>query len=91
MLFRSDNVTAVCDEVIAPFLAENQGDAAPYGADDTTARLDAVFGEYFETSVSVHPVATGIAARAIAQPPVRSRTATRLSIAISPSVFSSWF
>lgn len=66
MLFRSDNVTAVCDEVIAAILAENQGDAAPYGADDTTARLDAVFGEYFETSVSVHPVATGIAANALA-------------------------
>ncbi len=66
MLFRSDNVTAVCDEVIAAILAENQGDAAPYGADATTARLDAAFGEYFEAAVSVHPVATGIAANALA-------------------------
>ncbi len=65
MLFRSDNVTAVCDEVIAAILAENTGDAAPYGADATTARLDAVFGGYFETEVSVHPVATGIAANAL--------------------------
>lgn len=65
MLFRSDNVTAVCDEVIAAILAENAGDAAPYGADATTARLDAAFGAYFEGAVSVHPVATGIAANAL--------------------------
>jgi threonine aldolase len=66
MLFRSDNVTAVCDEVIAAILAENSGDAAPYGADATTAKLDAAFGTYFGTAVSVHPVATGIAANALA-------------------------
>jgi threonine aldolase len=65
MLFRSDNVTAVCDEVIAAILAENAGDAAPYGSDATTARLDAAFGTYFEAPVSVHPVATGIAANAL--------------------------
>jgi threonine aldolase len=65
MLFRSDNVTAVCDEVIAAMLAENSGDAAPYGADATTARLDAAFGAYFGTEVSVHPAATGIAANAL--------------------------
>jgi len=65
MLFRSDNVTAVCDEVIAAILAENRGDAAPYGADPTTARLDGAFGAYFEARVSVHPVATGIAANAL--------------------------
>jgi len=65
MLFRSDNVTAVCDEVIAAILAENRGDAAPYGADGTTARLDGAFGAYFEAPVSVHPVATGIAANAL--------------------------
>jgi len=65
MLFRSDNVTAVCDEVIAAILAENAGDAAPYGADATTARLDDAFGAYFGAAVAVHPVATGIAANAL--------------------------
>jgi threonine aldolase len=65
MLFRSDNVTAVCDEVIGAILAENAGDAAPYGADETTAKLDAAFGAYFEAPVAVHPVATGIAANAL--------------------------
>ncbi|WP_337877509.1 beta-eliminating lyase-related protein [Elioraea sp.] len=65
MLFRSDNVTAVCPEVIAAILAVNEGDAAPYGADAVTARLDDAFGRYFETPVHVHPVATGIAANAL--------------------------
>jgi len=66
MLFRSDNVTAVCPEVISAILAANEGDAAPYGADEVTARLDTVFGAYFGTDVFVHPVATGIAANALA-------------------------
>ncbi|MCS6853814.1 MAG: beta-eliminating lyase-related protein [Elioraea sp.] len=66
MLFRSDNVTAVCPEVIAAILAVNEGDAAPYGADEVTARLDPAFGGYFGTEVFVHPVATGIAANALA-------------------------
>lgn len=65
MLFRSDNVTAVCPEVIEAILAVNQGDAAPYGADEVTARLDGAFGAYFETAVHIHPVATGIAANAL--------------------------
>lgn len=65
MLFRSDNVTAVCPEVIEAILAVNRGDAAPYGADEVTARLDGAFGAYFETAVHVHPVATGIAANAL--------------------------
>jgi len=65
MLFRSDNVTAVCEEVIAAILAANEGDAAPYGADATTARLEGAFGAYFDALVAVHPVATGIAANAL--------------------------
>jgi len=65
-LFRSDNITAVCPEVMAAILAVNEGDAAPYGADEVTASLDAAFGAYFETAVEVHPVATGIAANALA-------------------------
>lgn len=65
MLFRSDNVTAVCPEVIEAILAVNQGDAPPYGADPVTARLDAAFGAYFDCAVHVHPVATGIAANAL--------------------------
>lgn len=65
MLFRSDNVTAVCPEVIEAILAVNREDAAPYGADEVTARLDGAFGAYFGCETQVHPVATGIAANAL--------------------------
>lgn len=66
MLFRSDNITGVCPEVMAAIAAANAGDSAAYGADTFTQRLGPAFGAYFETEVSVHPVATGIAANALA-------------------------
>lgn len=66
MLFRSDNITGVCPEIMAAIGAANAGDSAAYGADEYTARLAAAFGAYFDTEVSAHPVATGIAANALA-------------------------
>jgi threonine aldolase len=77
MLFRSDNVTAVCPEVIEAILAVNQGDAAPYGADTVTAKLDDAFGACFEAPVHVHPVATGAPPRGRRRVP-RSVTSTRM-------------
>lgn len=66
MLFRSDNITGVCPEVMAAIHAANEGDAAAYGADEYTARLGPAFSACFETEVIAHPVATGIAANALA-------------------------
>lgn len=66
MLFRSDNITGVCPEIMAAIAAANEGDSAAYGADAYTQRLGAAFGAYFGTEVIAHPVATGIAANALA-------------------------
>ena len=43
----------------------NSGTALGYGGDEWTARLQDRFGELFETSVRVFPVATGTAANAL--------------------------
>jgi threonine aldolase len=66
MLFRSDNITGVSPEIFAAIQAADEGDAAAYGNDDYTARLGPAFSAYFETEVIAHPVATGIAANALA-------------------------
>lgn len=66
MLFRSDNITGVSPEVLAAIQAADAGDAAAYGGDDWTARLGPAFSACFETEVIAHPVATGIAANALA-------------------------
>jgi threonine aldolase len=66
MNFCSDNVTGVAPEIMAALVAANDGAAMPYGNDEYTQRLDALFSELFETAVTVFPVATGSAANAIA-------------------------
>lgn len=66
MLFRSDNITGVSPEIFAAIQAADAGDAAAYGNDELTARLGPAFSAYFETEVIAHPVATGIAANALA-------------------------
>jgi len=66
MNFCSDNVTGVAPEIMAALVAANDGAAMPYGNDEYTQRLDALFSELFETDVTVFPVATGSAANAIA-------------------------
>jgi threonine aldolase len=66
MNLASDNVTGVAPEIMAALNRANETTAMmPYGADDITARLDALFGELFETEVAVYPVATGTAANAL--------------------------
>jgi threonine aldolase len=66
MLFRSDNITPTCPEIMDAILAANHGDSAAYGNDELTKGLDAAFSTYFATGCLVHPVATGIAANALA-------------------------
>jgi threonine aldolase len=64
--FASDNVTAVCPEVLEAIVAANAGSALPYGADDCTTGLAARFSAVFEREVAVFPVVTGTAANALA-------------------------
>ncbi len=66
MNFCSDNVPGVAPEIMAALIAANQGSAMPYGNDECTQGLDALFLELFETDVVVFPVATGSAANALA-------------------------
>ncbi|MBW4576308.1 MAG: low specificity L-threonine aldolase [Aphanothece sp. CMT-3BRIN-NPC111] len=66
MNFCSDNVTGVAPEIMAALIAANYGTAMPYGNDEYTQRLEALFSELFETAVTIFPVATGTAANAIA-------------------------
>lgn len=64
--FTSDNVTPASPAVMAALAAANHDRVPSYGGDAYTARLQAVIGDIFETSVSVFPVATGTAANALA-------------------------
>jgi threonine aldolase len=66
MNFCSDNVAGVAPEIMAALVAVNQGAAMPYGDDECSQRLEALFSELFETAVTVFPVATGSAANALA-------------------------
>ena len=63
--FRSDNVGAVCPEILQALADANQGAAASYGEDEHSRRLDAAFSRLFETEVTVFPVSTGTAANAL--------------------------
>ena len=65
MNFRSDNEAPVAPEIMAALARANHGAAHSYGADQPTARLQAVFAELFETELAVYPVATGTAANAL--------------------------
>jgi threonine aldolase len=64
--FKSDNVTAVCDAIMAAVNAANAGSAASYGGDVLTEKLQAVASEVFGTAVAIFPVTTGTAANALA-------------------------
>ena len=66
MNFCSDNTACAAPEIMAALLAANSGQAMPYGEDETTGRLAGLFGDLFETEVSVYPVGTGTAANALA-------------------------
>jgi threonine aldolase len=64
--FSSDNVTPASDVVMAAIQAANDGNMSSYGADDYSARLQALANEIFEREVSINPVTTGTAANALA-------------------------
>jgi len=66
MRFFSDNNASACPEIMAAIAAANYGLAKGYGDDAWSARLDAVFGEFFGARVSVFPVSTGTAANCLA-------------------------
>ncbi len=66
MDFASDNVTGVAPEIMQAIAAANEPvAAAPYGDDDITQGLDALFSGVFEADCQVFPVATGTAANAL--------------------------
>lgn len=66
MNFASDNVTGVAPEILEAIAAANGPvAAAPYGDDDISQGLDALFSEVFEADCQVFPVATGTAANAL--------------------------
>ena len=54
---RGDNVAGIAPATLVAIEAANAGSAASYGADPTTARLQEVFAELFETRCLVQPVA----------------------------------
>ena len=64
--FKSDNVTPVCDAIMAAIQAANRGSAAAYGGDDFTRKLRTVASEVFAREVAIFPVTTGTAANALA-------------------------
>ena len=66
MNFLSDNAAAACDEVLAALVAANGAQPRAYDGDDWSARLDAVFGDWFGAPCDVFPVSTGTAANALA-------------------------
>ncbi len=64
--FKSDNTAAVCPEILAALASANQGPALAYGADRWSESMDAVFGEFFGTTVRVFAVSSGTAANSLA-------------------------
>lgn len=64
--FASDNTTGVAPAILAAIQAANDGAAMPYGNDAITARMAALFADFFEAEVAVFPVVTGTAANALA-------------------------
>jgi threonine aldolase len=65
MRFLSDNTATACPEVLQALTDANHGHVKAYGDDPWTQRLDAVFSEYFGTSVRAFAVSTGTAANAL--------------------------
>lgn len=64
--FTSDNVSPVCDSILAAINAANAQALPSYGGDPYTQRLTQVVREVFETDLAIFPLATGTAANALA-------------------------
>jgi threonine aldolase len=65
MNFTSDNCYGASPEILEAVAKANSGDAASYGDDAITKRLNANFSEVFERDVAVFAVLTGTAANAL--------------------------
>lgn len=63
--FTSDNIAGISPEVVDALVACNTGQAAPYGNDALTLRLEKHVSDIFEHEVSVFLVSTGSAANAL--------------------------
>ena len=66
MNFASDNGAGVAPEILEAIVQSSRVNAPAYGADEYTARAEALLAEVFERRVSVFLVATGTAANALA-------------------------
>ncbi|MBV9288716.1 MAG: low specificity L-threonine aldolase [Hyphomicrobiales bacterium] len=66
MNFASDNSAGVAPEILEAISASSVVNAPAYGADDYTARAEALLSEVFETKVAAFLVVTGTAANALA-------------------------
>jgi threonine aldolase len=64
--FKSDNVSPVCDAIMAAINAANRGSMPSYGGDEFTQALQVIASEVFDTEVAIFPVTTGTAANALA-------------------------
>ena len=64
--FKSDNVTPVCDAIMAAINSANIGSVPAYGGDPFTLTLQTAASEVFGTEVAIFPVTTGTAANALA-------------------------
>ncbi len=65
MNFQSDNAAAACPEIIEALIAANRPTAVAYDGDPWSARLDAVYSEFFGHPCTILPVSTGSAANAL--------------------------
>jgi threonine aldolase len=66
MKFSSDNGAGVAPQILDAIVASSRVNAPAYGADEYTARAQALLSETFETKVAAFLVATGTAANALA-------------------------
>lgn len=66
MKFASDNGAGAAPQILDAIIASSRVNAPAYGADEYTARAQALLGETFETEVAAFLVATGTAANALA-------------------------
>lgn len=66
MNFASDNSSGVSPRVMAGFIAANDGNAMPYGADHWSAQVEPALSAVFERDCTVYLVPSGTAANALA-------------------------
>jgi threonine aldolase len=66
MNFASDNGAGVAPEILEAIVKSSRVNAPAYGADDYTARAEALLSEVFERRVAAFLVSTGTAANALA-------------------------